>query len=101
MFILLPFILHGQQEGDTRASSPEGTSATGDSSHQPHPLDPETVTPSRGQDRLVPKGHFPSGDAGGKKTSGALPHHPVTRAQHEAAPHQNDPAQEPPRSGVH
>lgn len=34
----------GTPQTHTRASSPEGTCATGDSSHQPHPGDPVTAT---------------------------------------------------------
>lgn len=65
----------GTPQTHTRVSSPEGTCATGDSSRQPHPLDPVTATLSLpvpgAEDRTgrSPRENFPSG---GEKTSGAL-----------------------------
>lgn len=93
MFILLPFILHRQQEGDTPNSHPEGTSGTGDSSHQPHPLDPTgTVTPSLpvpgvgNRTSQTPRETFPVEMLEGKSFRSFPLQHPATPAQHEAAP---------------
>lgn len=86
MFMLLPFILHGLQKGDTRASSPEGMSATGDCSHQPHPLDPGNVTPSRGHNGSVPKALSQWRCWRGKNFRNFLPQYPATRAQARGCP---------------